>query len=118
MLEQGLFDNLDPAPKTRVRANDPMTAKAAAKKVKAGSQYEALILAARYHESFTAHELGQRAGLNPVFGGAHKRIPELVSLEFLRLTGTRICTVSGHESQTYALTQPGLSLHFKAGGQG
>lgn len=118
MLEQGLFDNLDPQPKTRVRASDPLTAKAAAKKVKAGSQYEALILAARYHESFTAHELGKRAGLNNGVASYWKRISELVNLEFLRITGTRICTISKHEVQTYALTQPGLHLHFKAGGQG
>lgn len=112
-----LFDLLAPPAKTRARATDPATSKAAAAKIKTGSQYAALIMAADYHNAYTAHELGQRAGLNPAFGGAHKRIPELVALEFLRVAGTRICTFSGHDSQTYTLTQPGLSMRYQLGGE-
>lgn len=109
-MADNLFELLDPPAKTRARATDPATSKNAAKRIKAGSQYEKLVCAADYHDTYTAHELGKRAGLDPTFGAAHKRIPELVAMEYLRIMSTRVCSISGIESQTYALTPAGVSI--------
>lgn len=101
-----LFDNIDP--NKQARSNDPKTSKKAAQRLKPGTQFAKLVRACAFCPNTTAHELGEIAGLRQGVASYWKRVSDLVDMGDFKVTGTKICTISGHECQTYALTHQGI----------
>jgi len=104
--QASLFDVVDPV--AHARSSDPETSKKAARAFKPGTQYAKLILAAGEKHHATSHELGDIAGLRIGIASYWKRVSDLVNMGDLKVTGERICAISGHECQTYALTHQGI----------
>lgn len=104
--QPSLFDEINP--NKQARTCDPATSKKAAQALKPGTQFAKLVQACAYYPNRTAHELGELAGLRQGVASYWKRVSDLVEMGDFKVTGTKICTISGHECQTYALTHQGI----------